>query len=120
MKSPEKRILMEQIPVLNKRVKVGRVEEIPEGHGKEFTVEGHKLALFKINGGFYAVSNQCLHRGGPLSEGELDDYRVTCPWHGWKYDVRTGSFDIIPTLKVRSFHVVQEDGSLYVELESHT
>jgi len=115
-KSTEEKIIMEQIPVSKKRVRVGRVEEMSEGHGREVTVEGRKLALFKVNGGYYAVSNLCLHRGGPLSEGELDAYRVTCPWHGWKYDVRTGAFDIIPTLKVRSFPVVQEDGSLYVEI----
>ncbi len=108
---------MEQIPVLNKRVRVGKSEEIPEGHGREVTIEGRKLAVFKVNGGFYAVSNQCLHRGGPLSEGELDDYRVTCPWHGWKYDVRTGAFDIIPTLKVKSYSVEEKDGEVFVEID---
>jgi len=74
------------------------------------------LALFRVNGGIYAVSNRCLHRGGPLSEGELNDYKVTCPWHGWKYDVRTGAFDIIPTLKVKAFPVTEKDGNLYVEI----
>ena len=51
-----------------------------------------------------------------MSEGELNDYKVTCPWHGWKYDVRTGAFDIIPTLKVKAFPVTEKDGTLYVEI----
>ena len=80
-------------------------------------VEGQALALFRVNGGFYAVSNRCLHRGGPLSEGELNEYKLTCPWHGWKYDVRTGAFDIIPTLKVKSFPVSEENGTLYIEVD---
>ena len=87
-----------------------------EGQGREVVVEGQTLALFRVNGGFYAVSNRCLHRGGPLSDGELNEYKVTCPWHGWKYDVRTGAFDIIPTLKVKAFPVTEKDGTLYVEI----
>ncbi len=108
---------MEHRPIQKKRVKVENMEDIPEGHGREVTVEGRKLALFKANGGLYAISNLCLHRGGPLSEGELKDYRVTCPWHGWKYDVRTGAFDIIPTLKVRAYKVEEKNGELFVEIE---
>lgn len=110
-------MIMEQTPVQKKRVRVGRVEDLSEGHGQEVIVEGRKLALFKVKGGFYAVSNLCLHRGGPLSEGELDAYRVTCPWHGWKYDVRTGAFDIIPTLKVKSYRVEEKDGEVFIDIE---
>jgi nitrite reductase (NADH) small subunit len=108
---------MEQVSVQHRRVRVGKVEEIAEGHGREVIVEGRKLALFKVNGGYYAVSNLCMHRGGPLSEGELDAYKVTCPWHGWKYDVRTGAFDIIPTLKVKSYKAEEKDGEVFVEIE---
>ncbi len=108
---------MEPIPVQKRRVKVGNVGELSEGHGREVTVEGRKLALFKANGGFFAIANLCLHRGGPLSEGELNDYKVTCPWHGWKYDVRTGAFDIIPTLKVKAYRVDEKDGELFIEIE---
>jgi 3-phenylpropionate/trans-cinnamate dioxygenase ferredoxin component len=108
---------LEHVPVQKRRIKVGSVAEILEGRGREVTVEGQKLALFKANGGFFALSNLCLHRGGPLSEGEVSDYKVTCPWHGWKYDVRTGAFDIIPTLKVKAYRVEEKDGELFVEIE---
>src|SRR5215831_9103595 len=108
---------MESTSTEKRLVKVGTTAEFSAGRGHEVIVEGRKLALFKINSGYYAVLNQCLHRGGPLSEGELNDYKATCPWHGWKYDVRNGSFDIIPTLKIKPFPVTEKDGSLYVEID---
>ncbi|HZD12317.1 MAG TPA: Rieske 2Fe-2S domain-containing protein [Candidatus Binatus sp.] len=98
-------------------VRVGTVHDIPEGQGREVTVEGRKIALFKTNGKVFAVADRCLHRGGPLSLGELNDYTVTCPWHGWRYDVRTGAFEIIPTLKVKSYKLEQRGEELYVELD---
>jgi nitrite reductase (NADH) small subunit len=104
-------------PVTKKRVKLEHLGEMSEGQGREVTVEGRRLAIFKANGGYFALANNCLHRGGPLSDGELNDYKVTCPWHGWKYDVRTGAFDIIPTLKVKAYRVEEKDGDLFIEIE---
>ena len=100
-----------------RQVKIGRAADVPEGQGKDFVVEGRRLALFRANGQYYVISDRCLHRGGPLSAGELDDYTVTCPWHGWKYDVRTGAFEIIPTLKVKSYRVEQKGEDLYLSLD---
>ena len=54
-------------------------------------VEGHKIALFRVNGAFYALSDTCTHRGGPLSEGDVEGAEVTCPWHGAKFDISTGA-----------------------------
>jgi nitrite reductase/ring-hydroxylating ferredoxin subunit len=54
-------------------------------------VEGQKIALFRVAGGFYAQSDTCTHRRGPLSEGTVEGPEVTCPWHGAKFDVRTGA-----------------------------
>jgi nitrite reductase/ring-hydroxylating ferredoxin subunit len=108
---------MAQSGVQKRRIKIENPGELAEGHGREIIVEGRRLALFRIKGAHYAISNLCLHRGGPLSEGELDDYKVTCPWHGWKYDVRTGAFDIIPTLRVNAYPVEEKNGELFVEIE---
>ena len=52
---------------------------------------GKKIALFNVDGTFYAIDETCTHRGGPLSEGMLMGIEVTCPWHGAVFDVRTGS-----------------------------
>ena len=101
---------------MSRLVKVADKTELSEGLGKVVRVEGRSIALFRIKEGYYATANTCLHRGGPLGEGNLTEGVVTCPWHGWKFDVRTGSFTVIPTLKVVTYKVKEQDGSLMVEI----
>ena len=83
-----------------KLTKVAETTDIEPGQGKVIEAEGKTLAVFNVDGTFYAVDNTCLHRGGPLGEGELDDKIVTCPWHGWQYDVSTGQNAANPAVKV--------------------
>ncbi|HTV59701.1 MAG TPA: Rieske 2Fe-2S domain-containing protein [Verrucomicrobiae bacterium] len=71
-------------------VRAARVEEIPAGEIREVRVGEKAVALAHTSGGFCAISGECLHRGGPLGEGSLDGTVVTCPWHGWQFDVTTG------------------------------
>ena len=71
-------------------VKVAQANEIEPNHGKLVEVQGKKIALFNVGGTFYAIDDTCTHRGGPLSEGELEGDVVTCPWHGAKYKVSSG------------------------------
>jgi nitrite reductase (NADH) small subunit len=71
-------------------VKVARTADVPRGQGRMFEVNGRQIALFNCEGTFYAIDNRCEHQGGPLAEGDLDGQIVTCPWHGWTYDVATG------------------------------
>lgn len=85
--------------------RVAKVHEVPPGMGKVVVVAGQPVALFNTDGRFYATSNTCLHRGGPVGQGELDGNVVTCPWHGWQYDVRTGQNVINPLAKLRTFEV---------------
>ena len=70
--------------------KAAKLSEIPAGSIKEVQVGGQAMALANVGGTFYAINNTCLHRGGPLGEGQLDGKVVTCPWHGWQFDVTTG------------------------------
>ena len=53
-------------------------------------MNGTKIALFKVDGDYYAIDDPCTHQGGPLSEGDLAGKEVTCPWHGAIFDVTTG------------------------------
>ena len=69
---------------------VAKVEEVPVGTSKCVEVCGQRIALFNVGGKFYAVDNDCTHVGGPLSEGFVEDTRVTCPWHGAQFDLQTG------------------------------
>jgi nitrite reductase (NADH) small subunit len=102
---------------LTRVVKVADVRDIEDGMGKVVRAEGITLAIFRVKDEFFALQNSCLHRGGPLGEGTLEGYDVICPWHGWKYDVRTGSFKVIPPLKVTTYPVRMEGDSLLVELD---
>ena len=71
--------------------KAASKSEIQAGTGKTVELEGQAIALFNVGGTFYALSNTCAHRGGPLGEGDLAGNQVTCPWHGWTYDVTSGN-----------------------------
>ncbi len=71
-------------------IKVASIKDIPTGTGKTVEAGGRKIALFNVEGKFYAIDNTCKHRGGPIGEGELTGTSVICPWHGWEYDVTTG------------------------------
>jgi nitrite reductase (NADH) small subunit len=92
------------------------VKELADGSGKSVSVGGFSIAVFKINGNFYAMKNECLHRGGPLGEGQLKGQTVVCPWHGWRYDVPTGSLELIPTLGVETFKVEVRGESVFAEI----
>ena len=69
---------------------VARVDDIPPGTIRTVKAGDEEIALAHCNGGFYAVQPHCIHLQGPLGEGELEGCVLTCPWHGWQYDVRTG------------------------------
>jgi nitrite reductase/ring-hydroxylating ferredoxin subunit len=71
--------------------KVATIQEIPSGQAKKVTVGNRQVALFNVDGTFYAIDDTCTHRGGPLSEGELEGKEITCPWHGARFDVSTGT-----------------------------
>lgn len=95
-------------------VRVVRAGEIPPGSGRVAVVQGHPVALFNVGGTFYAVSNVCLHRGGPIGEGTLDGAVVTCPLHGWEYDVRTGTNLANPAACLRTFPVRVDGDEVWV------
>jgi nitrite reductase (NADH) small subunit len=71
-------------------VRAVKKAEIPAGTVREFQIEGKAIALANVAGTIYAINNTCLHRGGPLGQGILEGKTVTCPWHGWQYDVTNG------------------------------
>jgi len=89
-------------------VTVAKAREVPPGSSKVVVVAGRPVALFNVNGTFHATDNTCLHRGGPVGEGFLEGSLVTCPWHGWQYDVTTGQNLVNPAAKLRTYRVVVE------------
>ncbi len=95
-------------------VDVAAVSEIDPGTAKTVVVQGHAVALFNIEGTFYAMSNVCLHRGGPLADGIVDGGAVTCPLHGWEYDVRTGRNLANPAARLKTYAVRVDGGRILV------
>ena len=95
-------------------VRVAKASEVPPGRARVVVVLGHPVALFNVGGTFHAVSNVCLHRGGPVGEGTLDGPIVTCPLHGWEYDVRTGANVANPAARLRTFPVRIEGDDVLV------
>ena len=96
--------------------KVAKVSEIPAGRGKVVEANGKAVAVFNCDGRFYALDNTCSHRGGPLGEGELAGTTVTCPWHGWEYDVTSGTCATNPSVTQQRFDVKVEGEDLLVSL----
>lgn len=100
-----------------RRFKIAPEQSPPEGGGTVANFGDTMVALFRIEGRYYALANACPHKGGPLGEGQVKGHTVICPWHGWTWDVRTGTNVRMPALrKVACFPVIEENGEIFVEL----
>jgi nitrite reductase (NADH) small subunit len=91
-------------------VKVANASDLKLGAAMTVEVQGKAIALFNVAGKIYATDNTCLHQGGPLGEGILDGEIVTCPWHQWEYNVRTGEKVGSSSLKLTTYPV-EVDGT---------
>ncbi|MFC4247650.1 Rieske (2Fe-2S) protein [Natribaculum luteum] len=110
---------------------VTSVDDVDDGERVVVDVEGREIALFHSNGEFHALSNYCTHQGGPACEGLLtgtidvdeddelvwacDDEIVSCPWHGWEFDITTGEHLASDKYRLPTYDVRVIDGELYVE-----
>ena len=100
-----------------KLLKIAETKDVPPGQAAAFTIEGQKVALFNVEGTYYAIGDTCTHRGGPLSEGDVQGTKVTCPWHGAHFDLKTGAVLGPPAQKgVPSYKVTVEGDDIKVEV----
>ena len=98
-------------------IKVATTDELADQQAKLVEVEGQTIARFRVDGGFYALSDTCTHRGGPLSEGTVEGTEVTCPWHGAKFDLRSGAVLGPPARQeVRSYPVRVTGADIEIEV----
>jgi nitrite reductase/ring-hydroxylating ferredoxin subunit/multimeric flavodoxin WrbA len=98
---------------------VGLTTDIKSGSSKSFSIRTDRekiteIAVFNLDGTFHAISNSCIHKGGPLSKGSLDGDIVTCPWHGWKYSVKTGKSSHKGGDSINSYPVKIIENKIYV------
>ena len=96
--------------------KIAKTSDIPTGTGKVVEISGKTVAVFNCEGTLFAIDNTCKHRGGPLGEGSLSNTTVTCPWHGWEYDVKTGECAMDPSIKVQKFDVKVEGDDVLIAI----
>ena len=97
-------------------VKMATLDELPPGTAREVEHEGRIYALFNVAGVISAIDGVCPHQGGPLAEGKLDGTTVTCPWHGWRFDVQTGRTPLGPKIKQPVYEVKVEGRDVLVRV----
>jgi nitrite reductase/ring-hydroxylating ferredoxin subunit len=97
---------------------VARVDDVPPGAVRVVRVGEREVALARVGDAFYAMQPTCIHLGGPLGEGRLEDHVLSCPWHGWQYDVRSGENEFDRAIQLETYEVRVEDGEVKVALPS--
>lgn len=90
-----------------------RESDIHPGEARHVKVGKSDIALVRVRDEYFALSNICRHTYGPLAEGIVEGYELVCPWHGWRYDVRTGTTDH-PDADVRTYEVFTRDGCVFL------
>ncbi len=93
---------------------VARVEELQPGQAKVVRVQNRELAVFNVEGAYFAIHNLCPHEGGPLSEGHVKGFVVACPWHDLAFDIRNGQGTDGGGYCVGSYDVRVEGAEIFV------
>lgn len=86
-----------------------KLSELAEGQCKSFSLEGKEIAVYNVDGQWFATEDTCVHRGGSLGSGQLEGNIITCPLHGWQYDVTSGQCRNNPQARINTYKV-QVDG----------
>jgi nitrite reductase (NADH) small subunit len=95
-------------------LRIASASECPPGTSIERVVGGRVVALANVAGAWHAIDGLCPHQGGPLGTGQLCGTVLTCPWHGWQFDVATGAHGISPTVRQEVHEVVERGGEVFV------
>lgn len=91
-------------------VRVGRTGDVPEGRPEVFDVEERKIAVYRLDDGFYAIDDICTHDGGPLAEGEIEGDQVICPRHGARFSIKTGAALTFPAVTPVECYPIRVEG----------
>lgn len=96
--------------------RVAKKSDLQEGQGVMCPLEGRAIGLWKEEGSFFAMDDICPHRGASLSEGELKEGIVTCPWHAWQFELKTGCYQDHPEMKLKIYPVKVEGEDVFIEV----
>lgn len=89
--------------------------DCPAGTAQEVLVDGRVLAVFNVEGTYYALDGICPHQGGPLGKGQLNGCVVTCPWHGWQFNVATGQQQINDRIVHTTYPLRHDGDDIYIQ-----
>jgi nitrite reductase/ring-hydroxylating ferredoxin subunit len=92
-------------------VRVADIKDIQPSTMKAVEVAGEKICVANVEGKYYAIGNVCTHVGGPLAEGTLEGYEIECPWHGSKFDVRSGEPTRPPAKRPEPTNEIKVEGN---------
>ena len=95
-------------------IEIASVEECPPGTSLERAVSGQMVALANADGQYYAMDGLCPHQGGPLGKGVLCGTILTCPWHGWQFNVVDGKYQLSSTVGQSTYQVNVQDGKIFI------
>ena len=112
----EKGVGINRLSEIQQTFFVGREDEIPLGERKIVKLLGMSIGIFHHKSGWYAIQNKCLHAGGPVATGKLNDDTLTCPWHGYQYDLPTGTLLKDPDARLPMYPVEIVDGQIFIKL----
>jgi nitrite reductase/ring-hydroxylating ferredoxin subunit len=98
-------------------IRVADLSDTPPGSAKTVRAGRYEIALFNVGGDLYALENACPHQGGPIAEGWVEGVTVTCPWHAWCFDLRTGMMTLGNFARIPQFAVRTENGGIWVASE---
>lgn len=98
-------------------VRVASVRGFPPGTSRAVPVGRYEVALFNVGGEFFALENACPHQGSPLVDGWIERGTITCPWHAWCFDLRTGRLTLGQFASVPRFEVRIEQDDVYLSTE---
>jgi nitrite reductase (NADH) small subunit len=98
-------------------IKLATQADLPSAdEAKEFPCGEKTICIANVNGVFSAMDNICLHRGGPIGQGMIENGKVVCPWHGWAWDPKTGEAAQNASVKVAVYPLKIENGDVLVEI----
>ena len=97
-------------------VKAAGTKDVQASQMMAVEVNGEKVCIANVEGKYYAIGNVCTHLGGPLAQGKLEGYEVQCPWHGSRFDIRTGKVARPPAMRSEpTYEIKVEDDNVLVK-----
>ncbi|HEX2698456.1 MAG TPA: non-heme iron oxygenase ferredoxin subunit, partial [Anaerolineales bacterium] len=96
-------------------VEIAPVSELPNGERLFVEIEGKPIVIFNIADQFFAIGDVCSHDDGPVGEGQIEGYTITCPRHGAEFDIRTGKVVQMPAvIDIPAYPVQVRDGTIFL------